>query len=162
MQQRSSNDGSRYPTTEGGELAEGQPLDREPWAAWTKLRDAVMGRQLLTSVTPLLFVVNKVAFCPYFSSLVTCKQTLSAFCICVQHFDSEVWIYRSTDDRQLVISFRGTSSPKDMLTDVALDLAAFNPGGKYKSRAPEEVAAAMSDEDLENGPLGGFYKTMKA
>lgn len=79
-----------------------------------------------------------------------------------QESDTEVWIYRSTEKRQIVISFRGTSTPKDMLTDMALDLAAFNPSGKGRSRSPEEVAEEMSDEELENGPLGGLYKGMKA
>lgn len=44
----------------GGELAEGQPLDREPWKAWSKLREAVIGRELFTTLYPLVFLVNKV------------------------------------------------------------------------------------------------------
>ena len=47
-----------------------------------------------------------------------------------------------------------------MLTDVALDLAAFNPPGR-SSRSPDEVAEEMSEEEVENGPLGGLYKGMK-
>ena len=39
---------------------EGQPLDRPPWKAWSELREAVVGRQLFTSLDPLLFLVNKV------------------------------------------------------------------------------------------------------
>ena len=39
---------------------EGQPLDRAPWKAWSELREAVVGRQLFTSLDPLLFLVNKV------------------------------------------------------------------------------------------------------
>ena len=38
-------------------------------------------------------------------------------------------MYRSTEKKQIVISFRGTSSPKDMLTDMSLDMAAFDPAG---------------------------------
>lgn len=78
-----------------------------------------------------------------------------------QQTDTEVWIYRCLERKQIVISFRGTSSPKDMLTDAALDLAAFNPGGSRQSRPPEDVAEEMSEEELENGPLGGLYKGMK-
>lgn len=47
------------------------------------------------------------------------------------------------------------------VTDMALDLAAFNPGNRRKSKGPEEVAEEMSDEEIEKGPLGGLYKTMK-
>ena len=47
----------------------------------------------------------------------------------MQLTDTEVWMYRSTEKRQIVISFRGTSSPKDMLTDMSLDMAAFDPAG---------------------------------
>ena len=47
-----------------------------------------------------------------------------------------------------------------MLTDMALDLAAFNPPGR-SSRSPDEVAEGMSEEEVENGPLGGLYKGMK-
>lgn len=75
--------------------------------------------------------------------------------------DTEVWLYRSTEEKQIVISFRGTASPKDMLTDMALDLAAFDPAGKKDSRSPDEVADNMSEEEMENGPLGGLYKGMK-
>lgn len=75
--------------------------------------------------------------------------------------DTEVWLYRSTENKQIVISFRGTASPKDMLTDMALDLAAFDPAGKKDSRSPDEVAEGMSEEEMENGPLGGLYKGMK-
>lgn len=74
--------------------------------------------------------------------------------------DTEVWVYRSVAKKQIVISFRGTASPRDMLTDMALDLAAFNPPGRT-SRSPEEVAESMSEEEVENGPLGGLYKGMK-
>ena len=49
--------------------------------------------------------------------------------LCMQLTDTEVWMYRSTEKRQIVISFRGTSSPKDMLTDMSLDMAAFDPAG---------------------------------
>ncbi len=75
--------------------------------------------------------------------------------------DTEVWLYRSAEKKQIVISFRGTASPKDMLTDMALDLAAFDPAGKTDSRSPDEVAESMSEEEMENGPLGGLYKGMK-
>lgn len=79
----------------------------------------------------------------------------------MQAVDTELWLYRSKAKKQIVISFRGTASPKDMLTDMALDLAAFNPGGKDDSRSPDEVAESMSEEEMENGPLGGLYKGMK-
>ena len=70
-------------------------------------------------------------------------------------------MYRSTEAKQIVISFRGTVSPKDMLTDMALDLAAFDPADKKDVRSPDEVAEDMSEEEMENGPLGGLYKGMK-
>lgn len=79
----------------------------------------------------------------------------------MQEADTEVWIYRSTEKKQIVVSFRGTSSPKDMLTDMALDLAAFDPAGRSETRSPDEVAESMSEEEIENGPLGGLYKGMK-
>lgn len=80
----------------------------------------------------------------------------------MQESDTEVWLFKSTEERQIVIAFRGTSTPKDMLTDMALDLAAFNPAGKNNSRTPEEVAEELSDEELEKGPLGGLFKSVKA
>lgn len=72
-----------------------------------------------------------------------------------------MWIYKSAAQKQIVISFRGTASPRDMLTDMALDLAAFNPEGGRTSRSPDEVAEEMSEEEVEKGPLGGLYKGMK-
>lgn len=79
----------------------------------------------------------------------------------MQKSDTEVWIYQNTEKRQIVISFRGTTSPKDMLTDMALDLAAFDPAGKTDTRSPDEVAENMSEQEMEDGPLGGLYKGMK-
>ena len=44
----------------GGEITDGQPLDRDPWKQWTDLREAVIGRQLCSDVSPLVFLLNKV------------------------------------------------------------------------------------------------------
>ena len=62
------------------------------------------------------------------------------------------------DKHEIVIAFRGTSSPIDMVKDALLDLAAFAPGNRPKSHQPEEVAEKISDEELEGGPMGGFLK----
>ena len=78
-----------------------------------------------------------------------------------QASSTEVWIYRNNSTREAIVSFRGTSDPKDMLTDAAMSLSAFSPGQRPDSRSPEEVADSLSDEELENGPLGGIFKGIK-
>ena len=70
-------------------------------------------------------------------------------------------MYANWEDKKIALSFRGTSSPKDMLTDMSLDLAAFNPEGDETSKQPEEVAEEISEEEWESGPFGGMYKGLK-
>ena len=48
------------------------------------------------------------------------------------------------------------------MTDAAMSLEAFTPGKRPDSRSPEDVANSLSDEELENGPLGGIFKGIKA
>ena len=48
------------------------------------------------------------------------------------------------------------------MTDAAMSLSAFTPGQRPDSRSPEEVADGLSTEELENGPLGGIFKSIKA
>jgi hypothetical protein len=48
-----------------------------------------------------------------------------------------------------------------MMTDAAMSLSAFSPGQRPDSRSPEDVANSLSDEELENGPLGGIFKGIK-
>lgn len=74
-------------------------------------------------------------------------------CCCWQGQDIESWIYRNIDDREAIISFRGTMTTGHMLTDIDLDLAAFNPGGRRESRSPEEVSDEIPDEEILKGPL---------
>ena len=78
-----------------------------------------------------------------------------------QATSTEAWIYRNNSTREAIVSFRGTSDPKDMMTDAAMSLAAFSPGQRPDSRSPEDVANGLSDEELENGPLGGIFKGIK-
>lgn len=44
----------------GGELAEGQPLERQPWKDWTELRELVIKEQDFPDLQPIAFVMNKV------------------------------------------------------------------------------------------------------
>ena len=44
----------------GGELAEGQPLSRQPWKDWTELRELVVEEHNFPSLNPVAFVMNKV------------------------------------------------------------------------------------------------------
>lgn len=74
-----------------------------------------------------------------------------------QPTDTEAWVYVN-DSHEIVISFRGTSTPADMLKDAVFDLAAFSPGDRPKSHQPEEVAEKVSDEELEEGAMGGALK----
>lgn len=46
----------------GGELAKGQPLDRQPWKDWTELREYVIEQQDFSNLQPVAFVMNKVHF----------------------------------------------------------------------------------------------------
>ena len=71
----------------------------------------------------------------------------------MQGQDIESWIYRNIDDREAIVSFRGTMTPGHMLTDIDLDLAAFNPGGRRESRSPEDVSDEIPDEEIMKGPL---------
>lgn len=71
----------------------------------------------------------------------------------MQGQDIETWIYRNIDEREAIISFRGTMTPEHMLTDIDLDLAAFNPGGRKECRSPEEVSDEIPDEEIMKGPL---------
>ena len=48
-----------------------------------------------------------------------------------------------------------------MLTDMSLDLAAFNPEGDERNKDPEEVAQEIPEEEWEKGPFGGMYKALK-
>ena len=82
-------------------------------------------------------------------------------CSVWQATSTEAWIYRNNSTREAIVSFRGTSDPKDMMTDAAMSLAAFSPGQRPDSRSPEDVANSLSDEELENGPLGGIFKGIK-
>ena len=52
----------------------------------------------------------------------------------------------------------GVQSPVDMAFDAVVDLAAFAPGNRPKTRSPEEVADDVPDKELAEGPMGGFYK----
>ena len=79
----------------------------------------------------------------------------------VQATSTEVWIYRNRAAREAIVSFRGTSEPQDMLTDACMALAAFSPGQRPDSRSPEEVADSLSQDELEQGPLGGIFKSIK-
>ena len=76
----------------------------------------------------------------------------------MQPTDTEAWVYVN-DSHEIVVAFRGTSTPADMIKDALFDLAAFSPGNRPKSRQPEEVAEEVSDKDLEQGAMGGFLKT---
>ena len=53
------------------------------------------------------------------------------------------------------------SQMQDMMTDAAMSLSAFSPGQRPDSRSPADVANSLSDEELENGPLGGIFKGIK-
>ncbi len=79
----------------------------------------------------------------------------------MQATSTEAWIYRNNKSREAIVSFRGTSDPKDMMTDAAMSLSAFSPGQRPNSRTPEEVADSLSDKELEDGPLGGIFKGIK-
>ena len=85
------------------------------------------------------------------------QQCLSA----AQATSTEAWIYRNRGTREAIVSFRGTSDPQDMMTDACMALAAFSPGQRPGSRSPEEVADSLSQEELEQGPLGGIFKSIK-
>ena len=78
-----------------------------------------------------------------------------------QATSTEAWIYRNRASREAIISFRGTSDPQDMMTDACMALAAFSPGDRPDSRSPEEVADSLSQAELEQGPLGGIFKSIK-
>ncbi|KAK9813880.1 hypothetical protein WJX73_003222 [Symbiochloris irregularis] len=116
----------------GEPAGSGEPLDREPWDMWSSLRKAIITRKLTSSFEPLAFL----AHCPT---------------------DTEGWVFVN-DNHEIVVAFRGTSSPADMIKDAVFDLAAFSPGNRPKSKGPEEVAEEVSDEDLEKGGMGGFLK----
>ena len=45
-----------------------------------------------------------------------------------------------------------------MAFDAIVDLAAFAPGNRPKTRSPEEVAEDVDDKELEESAMGGFYK----
>ena len=78
-----------------------------------------------------------------------------------QATSTEAWIYRNRASREAIVSFRGTSDPQDMMTDACMALAAFSPGDRPDSRSPEEVANSLSQKELEQGPLGGIFKSIK-
>ena len=78
-----------------------------------------------------------------------------------QATSTEAWIYRNRASREAIVSFRGTSDPQDMMTDACMALAAFSPGDRPDSRSPEEVADSLSQAELEQGPLGGIFKSIK-
>ncbi len=78
-----------------------------------------------------------------------------------QATSTEVWIYRNEKTKEAVIAFRGTSNPQDMMTDAALAMSAFSPGDRQPGKAPDEVAAELSDEDVMKGPLGGIFQGIK-
>ena len=79
----------------------------------------------------------------------------------LQPTDTEAWIFVN-DKHEIVIAFRGTSSPADMAKDALCDLAAFSPGDRPQSRQPEEVAEEISDEEVAEGPMGGMFKFAQA
>ena len=59
-------------------------------------------------------------------------------------------MYRNEEDREAVVAFRGTESPKDMLTDMNLDLLEFNiPGHDRQSKAPKQVGVPIPGGHLE-------------
>ena len=78
-----------------------------------------------------------------------------------QATSTEAWIYRNRASQEAIVSFRGTSDPQDMMTDACMALAAFSPGQRPDSRSPEEVADCLSQAELEQGPLGGIFKSIK-
>ena len=47
------------------------------------------------------------------------------------------------------------------MTDAALAMSAFSPGDRQPGRAPDEVAAKLSDEDIMKGPLAGIFQGIK-
>ena len=47
------------------------------------------------------------------------------------------------------------------MTDAALAMSAFSPGDRQPGRAPDEVAAELSDEDIMKGPLAGIFQGIK-
>ena len=100
------------------------------------------------------WALSRIVLLPYMFSVSSGRLYL-------QESDTELWMYANWEERKIVISFRGTSSPKDMLTDMSLDLAAFNPEGDDESKQPEDVAQEISEEEWENGPFGGLYKALK-
>ena len=80
-------------------------------------------------------------------------EALTRCWVDLQGQDIEAWIFRNIDDHEIVLSFRGTMTPGHMLTDIDLDLAVFNPGGRRESRSPEDVADEIPDEEIIKGPL---------
>ncbi|KAK9818196.1 hypothetical protein WJX72_008645 [[Myrmecia] bisecta] len=107
--------------SEDAAIAAGEHPDREPFQNWLKLRKSIMERALASEFAPVAYIMNEEA-------------------------DSEVWVYRNKEERQAVVAFRGTSSPRDMLTDMTLDMAAFNPGHRPDNKGPEELAAEEAQQ----------------
>ena len=89
------------------------------------------------------------------------KWALMRLSAAAQATSTEAWIYRNRASREAIVSFRGTSDPQDMMTDACMALAAFSPGDRPDSRSPEEVADSLSQAELEQGPLGGIFKSIK-
>ncbi|BDA48953.1 probable phospholipase A1 EG1, chloroplastic/mitochondrial at C-terminar half [Coccomyxa sp. Obi] len=123
--------------SQGNLLTEGVDPGRDEWKAWTSFRNDIAKEWNPDNLKAVAFVLNRAT-------------------------STEVWIYRNEKTKEAVIAFRGTSNPQDMMTDAALAMSAFSPGDRQPGRAPDEVAAELSDEDVMKGPLGGIFQGIKS
>lgn len=108
----------RLQLEEANRLADNQPQDRDIFKQWTGLLEDVVSRELTTKAPPLAFVTNPAT-------------------------DTELWVYRNAEERDLIFAFRGTSSPKDMITDMSVELRPFKPGQKITPPSDEEVTEQL-------------------
>ncbi|KAK9918553.1 hypothetical protein WJX75_004940 [Coccomyxa subellipsoidea] len=121
----------------GNLLTEGVDPGRDEWKAWCSFRDSIAEEWNPDSLRAVAFILNRAT-------------------------STEVWIYRNEQTKEAVIAFRGTSNPKDMMTDAALAMSAFSVGHRSSgSRSPDDVAAELSDEEVLQGPLGGIFAGIK-
>lgn len=105
----------RMKDEEANRLADNQPGDRDIFKQWTGLLEDIVSRDLTKRAPPLAFVTNPAT-------------------------DTELWVYRNAEKRDLIFAFRGTSSPKDMITDMSVELKPFVPGKIVSEPSAEEVA----------------------
>jgi len=103
---------------EASRLADNVPPDRKEFKLWQGLLEDVVSRELTVRARPLAFVAN--------------PET-----------DTELWVYRNPQQKDLIFAFRGTSSPKDMLTDMSVELKPFKPGQKVSEPSEEEITQEL-------------------